>query len=81
MPFGNRKKNLEGLFSSALSKLKKRNHPCGNLKYNDFGIFKSLKLRILMKKNLLISLKLNFNPNTLGCYGLITRKAVLKYNK
>jgi len=35
------------------------------------GIFQSLKLRILMERILSISLKLNFTPNTLGCYELI----------
>jgi len=37
---------------------------------NYFGIFQSLKLRILVEKILPISLKLNFTPNTLGCYVL-----------
>jgi len=50
MPFGNRKKNiLENLFSSVLSQFKY--HPSGNLKFNDVGIFQSLKLRILEGKN------------------------------
>ena len=40
----------------------------GNLK--KIGIFSSLKLRILFRKFLSISLKLNFTPNTLGCCGL-----------
>jgi len=48
----------------------KKYHPSGNRKFNYLGIFQSLKLRILMGKILLISLKLNFTPNTLGCYGL-----------
>jgi len=57
------KKNIfEDLFSSVLSQLKKY-HPSG-------GILKSLKLRILDRKILPISLKLNFIPNTLGCKGL-----------
>jgi len=61
---------LEDLFSSVLSKLKIY-QPSGNLKFNYLGIFQSLKLRILMgKKNLSISLELNFTPNALGCYGL-----------
>jgi len=42
----------------------------GNLKSINLDIFQILKLRILMEKNLPISLKLNFTPNTLGCYGL-----------
>jgi len=60
---------LVNLFSSVLSQLKKY-HPSGNLKLNNLGIFQSLKVRISMQKILSISLKLNFTPNTLGCYGL-----------
>jgi len=41
------------------------------MKFNYLGIFQSSELRILMEKILSISLKLNFTPNTLGCYGLI----------
>jgi len=44
-------------------------HPSGNLKFNNLGIFQSLKIRILTEEILPISLKLNFTPNTLGCYG------------
>ena len=74
MPFGNRKKYSRAgdLFSSVLSQGKKY-HPSGNLKFNYFGIFQSLKILILMEKILLISLKLNFAPNTSGCYGLTLR--------
>jgi len=68
MPFGNRKNILEDLFCSVLSQLKKY-HPYENLKFNNLGIFQSLKLRNVMRKILQISLKLNFTPNTLGCYG------------
>jgi len=51
MPFGNRKKNiLEDLLSSVLSQFKKY-HLSGNLKFNNLGIFQSLKFRILMGKN------------------------------
>jgi len=60
---------LEDLSSSVLSQFKKY-HPSGNLKFNDLGIFLSLKLRILVGKILPISLNLNITPNTLGCYGL-----------
>ena len=60
---------LEDLFSSVLSQLKKY-HPSGNLKLNNVGISGSLKFCILMETILPISLKLNFTPNTLGCYGL-----------
>jgi len=70
MHFGNRKKNiLEYLISLVLSQFKKY-HPSGNLKFNYLSIFQRLKVRILMGKILSISLKLNFTPNTLGCYGL-----------
>ena len=70
MPFGNRKKNiLEDLFSSVFSKFEKYDPP-GNLLFNNLGIFKSLKLRNLVGKIFRISLKLNFTPNTFGCYGL-----------
>jgi len=70
MPFGNRKKYfIEDLFSSVLSHVKKY-HPSGNPKFNNLGVFQSLKLRILMAKIVSISLKLNFTPNTLGCVGL-----------
>ena len=60
---------LEDIFSSVLSQFKKY-HPSGNLIFKKLGIFKSLKLRNLLGKILRISLKLNFAPNTLGCYGL-----------
>jgi len=48
----------------------KKNHLSGNLKFNNLGIFQSLKFRFLMEKIILVSLKLNFNPNTLGFHGL-----------
>jgi len=48
----------------------KKYHPSENLKFYNLGVFQSLKLRILMEKILLISLKLNFIPNALGGYGL-----------
>jgi len=46
------------------------------MKFNNLGIFQSLKLRILLEKILSISLKLNFNPNTFGCKGLSLSKTV-----
>jgi len=49
-------------------------HLSGNLKFNNLGIFQSLKLRILMGKILSISLQLNFTPNTLSCYRLSKHK-------
>ena len=72
MPFGNRKKNiLEALFSSVFFFFQFRKYrPTGYLKLNNLGIFQSWKFRILMEKSLPISLKLNFTPNILGCYGL-----------
>jgi len=59
---------LEDLLSSVLSQFEKC-HPTGNLKYNNLGNISILKFRILLGKLLSISLKLNFSPNTLGCYG------------
>ena len=56
---------LEDLFSSVLSHFKKY-HPSGNLKFNNLGKISYFKGKILP-----ISLKLNFTPTTLGCYGLI----------
>jgi len=65
------KKNiLEYPFRSVLPQFKKY-HPSGNLKFNKLDIFQSLKLRNLMGNILRISLKLNFTPNTSGCYGLM----------
>jgi len=53
-------------YSSVLSQLKKY-HPSGNMKFNNLGIFQSLKLCNLTGKILQISVKLNFFPSTLGC--------------
>jgi len=75
MPFENRKGNLLDLFSSVLPKFFFNITPSRNLKFNNLGIFGSLKLRNLMGKILRISLKLNFFSNTLVCYGL--RKNVI----
>jgi len=52
---------LEDLFSSVLSQFKKY-HPSGNRKFNNLGIFQSLKLRNLMGKIHRNSLKPNFTP-------------------
>jgi len=61
MPFGNSMREvrtslmetetfiLEDLLSSVLSHFEKY-HPSGNLKFNNFVIFQSIKLRILMGK-------------------------------
>jgi len=59
---------LADLFSLVLSQFKKYHI------FNILGIFQSLKLRISMEEILSISLKLNFTPNTLGCYGLIVEQ-------
>jgi len=48
----------------------KKCHLSGNLIFNYLVISQSLKLRSLMEKFILISLKLNITLNTLGCYGL-----------
>jgi len=62
------KKNiLEDLFSSLSSQFKKY-HSSGNLKFNNLGIFQSLKLRLVIGKILPIFLTLNFTPNNLGCF-------------
>jgi len=50
IPFGNRKIYFRGPSSSVFSQYKKY-HPPGNLKFNYFGIFQSLKLRISKEKN------------------------------
>jgi len=59
----------EDLFSSVLSQFK-RFSLSGNPKFVNLSISQSLESRILMKTILSITLKLNFTPNTLGCYGL-----------
>jgi len=46
-------KILEDLFSLVLSQFKKY-HPSGNMKFDNLGIFLSLKLRILMKETLFL---------------------------
>jgi len=49
----------------------KNYHLSGNLKFNNLGLFQSLKFGILMKKKILPSShKLNVTQNTLGCFGL-----------
>jgi len=61
----------EDLLSSVMSQFK-NNHPSENLKFNNLSIFQNSKLRISLEKFLLISLKLNFTPNTLVSNGLIS---------
>jgi len=70
MPFGNRKKLFQRIFSIQYRLNLKKYHPSGNLKFNYLVIFQSLKLRILMGKILLIFPELNFTPNNSRCYGL-----------
>jgi len=62
MPFGKSEIILEDLFSSVPSQFKKYHHS-RNLRFNNLGIFQSLKLRNLLGKFLLNSLELNFPPN------------------
>jgi len=57
---------LEDLFSSVVSQLKKKSPPCEP----EFRHFPKLKIAYFNGKILSISLKLNFTPCTLGCYGL-----------
>ena len=76
MPFGNRKKDFWDLSCSVLSQLKKY-PPSWNLKFSNLRILKGLKLRILVKKIVPVSLKLNFTPNTLGCKELTARSDFL----
>jgi len=49
-----------------------------NMKLNNLDIFQSIKLRIYADIILQISLKLNFTPSILGCYGLILKVNKLK---
>jgi len=77
MPFAT-DKNILDLFSSLWSHFKKY-HPSENLKNYCLSIFQSLKLRILMGKFVLISLKLNFILNTLGCHGLTEKLSFVLY--
>jgi len=59
------KNTLEDLFSSVVLRFHKY-HPFGNPTFNNVGIFQCLKFRTLIEKNLPISLKLDFTPNSLG---------------
>jgi len=57
------------IFSVQYYQNKKKISPSENPKFNYLGIFQCLKLRNSMGKIVGISLKLNFTPNTLCCYG------------
>jgi len=48
MPFGNRRNCHRGCFQFSIVTIKK-NHPSGNLKFNNLRIFQSLRLRILVE--------------------------------
>jgi len=71
MPLENRKINFIGSFNYSFFDNLKKHRPSGNLKFDNLGIFHSLKFRISMEKILPISIQLNFTLNTLGFYGLI----------
>jgi len=60
---------LEDLLSLVLSQFRKY-LPSGILKLKKLGIIQSLKFSILVEKILPISSKLNFTPNSWGCYRL-----------
>ena len=70
MPFGNISKYFRGSFSSVLSQFKKIS-PLWKSKIKSFRNISTLKISFFLTEKILpISLKLNFTPNTLGCYGL-----------
>jgi len=75
-----KKKNILEDFSVQYCHNLKKYYPSGDLKFNNLGIFHILELRILEKKILPISLKLNFTPNTLGCHGLSKKKKKNDHN-
>jgi len=50
MPFGNIKKNILRIFSVEHRYDLKKYHPLRNMKFNNLGIFQSLKFCILMGK-------------------------------
>jgi len=60
---GNKKKYFRGSFQLSIVTIQKIS-PSGYLKFNNLGIFHSLKSRILMEKILPISRRLNFTPDT-----------------
>jgi len=79
IPLGNGKKYFRGSFQISIWSQFKEYHPSGNQKFNNLGIFQSLKLRILMEKILPISPKLNFTPNTLGLLWVNALAATANY--
>jgi len=52
-------------------KIKNKIKTLETLKFNNLGIFQSLKFLILMEKIFRISLKLSFPPSTLAYYNLL----------
>jgi len=71
MPFENIKKYFRGSFQLVLSQFKKYGFPWKPEIKLSRHFFQSLKMRISKEEIHSISLKLNFTPNTLGCYGLM----------
>jgi len=69
IPFGNRKKYFRGSSEFSIATIQKIYHP-RKTEINYLGISESLQLRITLEKFLSSSHKLNFTPNTSGCYGL-----------
>jgi len=69
MLFGNRNIYFRESFQFSIVTIKKY-HLSGNPKSDYLGVFQTLKLLILLRKILSVTFKLNFTPNTLGCYGL-----------
>jgi len=70
MPFGNRKIYFRGSFQFSIVKIKKKYQLSGNLKFKNFGIFQSLKFRILIEKIFPISLRAKFHSK----FGLLRVK-------
>jgi len=70
MPFGNRKKYFRGFFQFSIVTILKIS-PLWKPEIQLFRHFLKLKIAYFNGKILSTSLKLNFTPNTFGCYGLI----------
>jgi len=70
MPIGNEKNHFKGSFRLSILSQFQKYHLSENRKFNNLGILQISKLRVLEEKILPISIKLNFTPNTFGCYGL-----------
>ena len=59
MTFAKRKFHLRGTIQISIVTILKKYHPSRNVKFNNLGIFQSLKLCILMEKILSIQAKFN----------------------